>query len=46
MRYYLKHQDEAETIRIAGHKRALKNHTWEKRFGKLFKKNGIKNEKS
>jgi len=25
-RYYLKHQNEAETIRIAGHKRALKDH--------------------
>lgn len=44
VRYYLKHQDEAETIRIAGHKRALKDHTWDNRFKKLFGKTGIKYE--
>jgi len=42
IRYYLKHQDEAEVIRIAGHKRALKDHTWENRFKELFNKIGLK----
>lgn len=42
IRYYLKHQDEAEAIRIAGHKRALKGHTWENRFKELFNKIGLK----
>ena len=44
VRYYLKHQDEAETIRIAGHKRALKYHTWENRFKELFRKIGLNYE--
>lgn len=42
IRYYLEHQDEAEAIRIAGHKRALKDHTWENRFKDLFNKIGLK----
>lgn len=42
IRYYLKHQDEAEAIRIAGHKRALKDHIWENRFKELFNKIGLK----
>ena len=45
IRYYLKHPDEAEAIRIAGHKRALKDHTWEKRFKDLFKKIGFNDER-
>lgn len=44
VRYYLKHQDEAETIRMAGHKRALKDHTWENRFKELFRKIGLNYE--
>jgi len=42
IRYYLKHQDEAEAIRIAGRKRALKDHKWENRFKELFNKIGLK----
>lgn len=44
IRYYLKHPDEAEAIRIAGHKRALKDHTWENRFKELFNKIGLNYE--
>ena len=44
IRYYLKHPDEAEAIRIAGHKRALKDYTWENRFKELFNKIGLKYE--
>jgi len=36
VRYYLAHEDEAEKIRIAGHKRVLNCHTYQKRFKKLF----------
>lgn len=46
IRYFLKHQDEAGAIRIAGHKRAIKDHTWENRFKELFRKIGLKYEKS
>lgn len=45
IRYYLKHPDEAETIRKAGHNKALKDHTWENRFKDLFNKIGLKYEK-
>lgn len=44
IKYYLKHQDEAETIRIAGQKRAIKDHTWENRFRELFRKIGLNYE--
>jgi len=44
IRYYLKHPDEAEAIRIAGHNRALKDHTWENRFTELFNKIGLNHE--
>jgi len=39
--YYLKHQDEAAIIAKAGRKRAVRDHTWEKRFEKMFKTLGI-----
>jgi len=42
IRYYLKHEDEAEAIRIVGHKKALRDHTWENRFKELFNKIGVK----
>ncbi len=32
VRYYLQHPDEAENIRSAGRDRALKEHTWKRRF--------------
>ena len=41
IRYYLKHQDKDEVIRLAGYKRALKDHAWENRFKKLFSKIGL-----
>lgn len=44
IRYYLKHQEEAEAIRRAGYKRAREDHTWANRFKELFNKIGLKNE--
>lgn len=41
VKYYLKNQDEAEIIRKAGHRRALRDHTWENRFKYLFQKIGL-----
>jgi len=35
--FYLKHPDQAEMIRQAGRKRALAEHTYHRRFQKLFK---------
>ena len=34
--YYLAHEDEAQKIRLAGLRRAQRDHTWEKRFHQLF----------
>ncbi|HIJ79553.1 MAG: glycosyltransferase [Desulfobulbaceae bacterium] len=34
--YYLKHDEEREEIRRRGYERALAEHTWEKRFEKVF----------
>lgn len=39
--YLLTHPKEADKIRKAGRQRALKEHTWEKRFGDTFKMAGI-----
>jgi spore maturation protein CgeB len=39
IKYYLKHEGEREQIRQAGHRRALRDHTWQKRFQALF--NGL-----
>ena len=36
IKYYLKHDLEREKIRLAGHKRCLKDHTWHKRFQTVF----------
>jgi spore maturation protein CgeB len=38
VRYYLKHQDEGEHIRQAGLKRALADHTYQRRYQTLFQK--------
>lgn len=46
IRYYLKNPSETETIRMAGRRRALKDHTWDNRFEELFGKIGLKYEKS
>jgi len=35
-RWYLKHDDERERIRLAGLERARRDHTWEKRFEGFF----------
>ena len=35
-RYYLAHDDERERIRRAGHDRARRDHTWQRRFEDLF----------
>jgi len=42
VKYYLYHPREAEKIRWAGHKKALKCHTYQKRFEDLFTKIGLK----
>lgn len=36
IRYYLEHEQEREAIADAGYRRALKEHTWEKRFEHIF----------
>ena len=41
IRYLLDHPEEAEEIRQAGYKRALKDHTWEKRFENIFRMAGV-----
>jgi spore maturation protein CgeB len=35
-RYYLAHDEERERIRRAGHERAVRDHTWRRRFEGLF----------
>lgn len=37
VRYYIDHPDEADAIGMSGRARAAKEHTWEKRFEKVFK---------
>ena len=41
IKWLLANPDEADKIREAGKKRALKDHTWEKRFEKIFRLAGI-----
>ncbi len=41
VRYYLDHPDEAEAIGRAGRERAVKDHTWEKRFEKVLRVIGL-----
>jgi len=36
VRYYLKNQNQQEIIREAGYQRALREHTYQKRFQDLF----------
>ncbi|NQU95340.1 MAG: glycosyltransferase family 1 protein [Candidatus Omnitrophica bacterium] len=40
-KFYLAHPGEAERLREAGCRRAVKDHTWKERFKTLFKKIGI-----
>src|SRR5439155_11816839 len=37
-RWYLAHDEERERIRHAGHARALRDHTWHRRYQTLFAK--------
>jgi spore maturation protein CgeB len=39
--YYLDHPGEAERLREAGYKRAIRDHTWRRRFEELFQKTGL-----
>ena len=41
IKYYLENPDEAEAIRKAGRKRALKDYTWTKCFERIFNEIGI-----
>lgn len=41
LRYYLAHDEERERIRLAGHRRALAEHTWQQRFDRLFRTIGL-----
>jgi hypothetical protein len=36
-RFYLAHPQAAARLREAGHRRALRDHTWQRRFGQLFR---------
>lgn len=40
-KFYLGHADAAEKLRDAGHRRALRDHTWKRRFEELFQKLGL-----
>jgi len=41
VRYYLAHPAAAEALREAGYRRALRDHTWRRRFEELFTKIGL-----
>lgn len=43
-KYYLSHPVVAERLREAGYRRALRDHTWKRRFQQLFREIGLKNE--
>jgi len=40
-KYYLRHDAERELIRQAGYRRAIGEHTWQKRFNKVFREIGL-----
>ncbi|MHB9003844.1 MAG: CgeB family protein [Coriobacteriia bacterium] len=40
-RFYLAHPEEREAIRAAGHERALRDHTWQKRLSDAFAEAGL-----
>jgi spore maturation protein CgeB len=39
--YYLAHEDERELIRLAGHQRCLRDHSWQKRLSDAFRSMGF-----
>lgn len=41
VKYYLKHHEEREQIRLAGLARAQKDHTWQKRLSAAFREAGL-----
>ena len=41
VKYYLAHTEERETIRQAGYRRAVSEHTWQKRFQQVFQQIGV-----
>jgi len=41
IKYYLKHDDERERIRKAGHERCVRDHSWHKRFQMAFREMGL-----
>jgi spore maturation protein CgeB len=41
IRYYLVHEDERERIRLAGYERTIRDHTYERRFSRIFQTLGI-----
>ena len=41
-KFYINHLNEAEKLREAGYQRALRDHTWERRFEQLFKEIALK----
>ena len=41
IKYYLRNDRERETIRRAGYERCLRDHTWRKRFEKVFEEMGF-----
>lgn len=41
IKYFLRHEDERETIRRAGYERCRREHTWRHRFGAAFKAMGL-----
>ncbi|MCX5713345.1 MAG: glycosyltransferase [Candidatus Omnitrophica bacterium] len=41
MKYYLAHDIEREEIRQAGYQRAVREHTWQKRFEQVFRQIGL-----
>jgi spore maturation protein CgeB len=41
VQYYLSHPEQAEKIRKAGYMRALRNHTYHRRFNTLFSELGL-----
>jgi len=41
IKYYLRHESERERIRKAGYERCLRDHTWQKRFEKVFREIGF-----
>ena len=40
-KFYLTHPQKAEALREAGYSRALRDHTWKRRFEELFSKIGL-----